>query len=623
MHFIPTPPGSLVERAAMHARQAAEGTYNRSVSSFQNEKVGQKSAFAKSLSSLDGSREELVPPVRNRTREGFIGSSSENLQNLVADWAQYMGSNPNDFRTASSASLAAQNSGIMISKRRQPTGSPETHSEARVPHLGDLDLSHRLAGTSMMSTPPSNNPSMLDLPRPNRYGVQMASQENLQSCERSGSSTMMGSEPQKQDVRHQRDASSFYSGQSSNPSGCASPAVQSVRVHAANAMGTLPNIHTQMVERSALEQNGTESSAEVLKSKFVEQLEWGNSRPAQVYGMPNGAESVGSQRKVSPGWMTGGRRVGYGYTLVDNDDDHSPTAGVSGSPARSNRHTDNPGPTSNGVNGHKLNTPATRRTDVVPATQPVTPDQVLKGYNSRGPPMATIPVDTRGGPILTPAMWAKMKSHSIRRNGHAPLVVDLASEGRSVGQERLADSDHAQQNRSPTSPKVDYVEDTNHNSSVGWAIASRSTSKRAPPTKYLDSTHIRDTFTPETSPRDARRISMDQTNRPPSVYFDPSNNRSADKINGEPSRSRSGRWVLRFSRNRESKKRSNIRPKEPSQEWAAQYQEHLVSSLQRADSTRSNAAEELASAYQDCIQMPGAFYGSRWASRTSLVVEAE
>ncbi|KAJ5150796.1 uncharacterized protein N7500_010985 [Penicillium coprophilum] len=130
--------------------------------------------------------------------------------NLVAHWAQYMGSNPNDYRAAPSASLARKDPGIMVSKTRHLTtsSSPETHPETRVPHLGDLDLSHRLAGTSMGSGAPSTNPSMLELPRANRYGPQLASQENFYPYEGSGTSTLVGSEPQKQAMHHQRDASS-------------------------------------------------------------------------------------------------------------------------------------------------------------------------------------------------------------------------------------------------------------------------------------------------------------------------------------------------------------------------------------------------------------------------------
>lgn len=603
MHYIPTPPGSLRGRTA-HPDSTAEGTGSQSVPSFKNERSGEQNTFTKSFPSLHASQEELAPPNQEhlQSREAFKGSSSgENLQNLVADWAQYMGSDRNDHRAASSTSLAREDPGITVSKTRQPTGPPGTHSENRVPHLGDLDLSHRLAGTSVGSGPPSANPSMSELPRPNRYGPQMASQENFQSHERSGTSTIGGSDPQRLAASHQRDTSSFYSRQSSNPSRGAS-AVQSLRVHAANAMDSLPNIHAQMAAETGSVKNELEPVAEVLKSKFVEQLDAANWESPQVHGIFNGPNGAGPHRRVSPGWMTGGRRMGYGYSLVDNAEAHPPGVGGNGSPVpNANWHRDTSGPRS----------------------------------DSRQSPTNRSPTNAIGEPVLTPTMWAKMKSHSVRDNRHAPLAVDLAGVGMAAGEAHRASSSGAQHigspisikspasAKSPTSAKSFYIEDVDETFLSRWAKASRSTRKQPQPDMYQDSTHGRSVCTPDTSPLGERRLSMDQTNHQPSVYFDPSNGRSADKQNGEPSRSRSGRWIPKFSRNRESKKRSNLPPKEPSEESPVPYQQRPSSDLRRANSTRSDMAEELASAYQECIGMPGAFYGSRWASRTSLVVEAE
>lgn len=627
MHFIPTPQGSMKGRAgATHANFGTEGIVNQPGPLFQNERAGEQSKSARSVPSLDESRERLVPPSQNRSGEGVMGSSSENLQNLVADWAQYLGSNPNDFRTASSASLARQGQNIMISKTRYPTSSPKTGSETRVPHLGGLDLSHRLVGTNMTSGPPSLNPSMSEIPRANRYGLQMVSQENLPSCGRSGASTLMGKDLQKPEIHHQRDVSSFYSRQSSNRSGGVSPVVQSLRARAGSGMESLPNVCAKLMDETASAHSGLASSADVPKSKCVEQLDTGNLGSPKGKGLSDGVNGARSQRKVSPGWMTGGRRVGYGYSLVDNAEDYSPTAaGSSYSPPSGGWHRDIPTSMSGTFNAHGIDTSTNNGIDIGPSNQPGTPDQSLKRSNSRSSPMTANPINEKGEPILTPTMWAKMKKHSMsmRRNARAPLAVYVAREGMPTSKASHAASDIGHQNRSPTSPNVDYIEDTGESMLGRWARMGRSPSKRAPPAKDHESTPGNNIFTPEMSPIGVRRFSIDQTNRPVSVYFDPSNNRSADKFNQEPSRSRSGRWILRFSRNRDSKRRVNLSPEEPLNGSAVRHEEYAVSSLQRADSTRSNVAEELASAYQDCIQMPGAFYGSRWASRTSLVVEAE
>lgn len=419
MHYIPTPPGSLRGRTA-HPDSAAEATGGHSVSSFKDERSGEQNTFAKSFPSLHASQEELAPPNQEhlRSRECLKGSSrGENLQNVMAEWAQYTGSDRNDYRAASSTSLARADPGIMTSKTRQPASSSGTHSESRVPHLGDLDLSHRLAGTSMGSGPPSANPSMSELPRPNRYGPQMASQENFQAHERSGTSTIGSSEPQKQATSHQQDASSFYSRQSSNPSRGAS-AVQSLRVHAANAMDSLPNIHAQMAAETGSVQNEQEPVAEVLKSKFVEQLDAANWESPQVHGIFNDRNGAVPQRRVSPGWMTGGRRMGYGYSLVDNAEAHPSAVGGNGSPhPNGSWHRDTSGARS----------------------------------SSGQSPSNKSPTNAIGEPVLTPTMWAKMKSHSVRGNRHAPLAVDLAGGGMDADEAHRVRSSHAQHIESPTS----------------------------------------------------------------------------------------------------------------------------------------------------------------------------
>ena len=367
-------------------------------------------------------------------------------------------------------------------------------------------------------------------------------------------------------------------------------------------MDSLPNIHAQMAAETGAVQNELEPVAEVLKSKFVEQLDAANWESPQVHGIFNGSNGAGPHRRVSPGWMTGGRRMGYGYNLVDNTEVHPPAVGGNGSPLpNGNWHRDTSGPRS--VN--------------------------------RQSSMNKSPTKAIGEPVLTPTMWAKMKSHSVRDNRHPPLAVNLAGVGMAAGEAHRASSSGAQHigspisikspasAKSPTSAKSFYIEDVDEMFLSRWAKVSRSTRKQPQPEMHHDSTHRRSVCTPDTSPLSERRFSTDQTNHQPSVYFDPSNGRSADKQNGEPSRSRSGRWIPKFSGNRESKKRSNLPPKEPSEESPVPYQGRASSDLGRANSTRSDMAEELASAYQECIGIPGAFYGSRWASRTSLVVEAE
>ncbi|KAJ5143630.1 uncharacterized protein N7515_002417 [Penicillium bovifimosum] len=610
IYSIPAPPESLRLRVASRTNvDSADGTGSQVL--LRNERVDGYSAFMESHPSFRASRERQVPPHQGLSQQAFIGDSSENLQNMTVDWARYMETDPNDYRTGSSTSLARQAQDIMIPKRQPPTSPSKTHSEARVPHPGELVPPHRLA--SMASGPPSTNPSMLELPPANRYGFQMVSQENLQSSDNSGALTLVDSDPQKQDTRHPRHVSSVYSRQSDNPSGGVSPAIPSLRLHSANAMDGLPNIQTQMVGGTGMVQNGLEPSPEVFKSRFIEQLD----QSPKSHGMSSGANGVGPQRKVSPGWMTGGRRMGYGYSLVDNAEDHPQTVEWSGSSHQNGgRHRDVTGPVSGQFARPELSTATKHQNALASAGIPFTPEQEPNKVHSRRPNG----VNTEDEAVLTPTMWAKLKSQSLRANAHAPLAVDLAGEQVSTG--KAHNAVHVEHSGSPMSANVDYVEDTDEAFLEPWPSPTRSTIERAQPARGDMQTHGRHVYSPNTSPVIERRFSIDQANRRFSACVDPLNNKSVQKLNKEPSRSRSGRWLLRFSR-RESKRRSNLSPKEQPGESAVYHQEDGACSLERADSTRSDWAEELASSYQECIHMPGAFHGSGWASRTSLVVEAE
>lgn len=91
-----------------------------------------------------------------------------------------------------------------------------------------------------------------------------------------------------------------------------------------------------------------------------------------------------------------------------------------------------------------------------------------------------------------------------------------------------------------------------------------------------------------------------------------------------PTNSRSSRWLLRLSKRRASRRLSNIHHQESSQESSqassAPFHECDSSSVRRTNSTKSSGAEDPASAYQECLHMPGSFDGSRWANRRSRVL---
>jgi hypothetical protein len=86
-----------------------------------------------------------------------------------------------------------------------------------------------------------------------------------------------------------------------------------------------------------------------------------------------------------------------------------------------------------------------------------------------------------------------------------------------------------------------------------------------------------------------------------------------------PSNTRSSKWILRLSKRRASRRLPNMQQQDTSQTSTA-FNECDSSSARRTNSTKSSGAEDPASAYQDCLRMPGSFDGSRWANRGSQVL---
>jgi hypothetical protein len=459
---------------------------------------------------------------------------------------------------------------------------------------------------------------MSDLPHPKRYGSLMASQENVLSSAKSGASTIVGVEAHKQAMLHKRDASSFYSRQSSNPSGEASPVAQSLR-------GNMPIIHQDMRDKAPVIDNKQYMRTELPKGRFVEQF--GDSNLTLVQDQDMSSEKAG-QRKVSPGWMTGGRRMGYGYTMVDNAErEPSHIDGTDSPLPNGGWRKQTPEPTPSNVQTREMNVSLQHRTDMAQSTHSGSPEQgpICHSPDNRRLSNPKSPTKALGEPVLTPDLWARMKSRSVRAYRHAPLAVDLAADQMAAGSSHSPIAVREQQKAPTLSKGVDYVEDT-ETFLDRWTKNSLFKDMQPQPIKANKvngfQSEERQPFQ-EGSPSVQSRFSVDQTNRPQSVYLDTRNNGSADQVEETPTRSRSGRWILRFSRNRESQRRSNLHPKEPSQDSSVEYQDREHQGLGRTNSTRSDMAEELASAYQECIEMPGAFCGSKWASRTSLVVEAE
>ncbi|KAJ5747709.1 uncharacterized protein N7511_009405 [Penicillium nucicola] len=622
MHFVPTPPGSLRGRPRVTRAKPATATSSQSVPSLGDSRSGQQNSFTKSLPSLHPSQEIVPGQEHLRARDGVVGSSAENLQGLGADWLQYMGGSPQGYRTASSGSIYNPSQDLSVSKTRPQPSSHRTDHEPRVPCLGDMGISQRLAGTALGSGQTSANTSASDVTHQNKYGSFMASQENVASSSKSEASTIVGLEAQKQAMLHKRDVSSFYSRQSSNPSGEASPAAQSLRARPTNLRG-IPVFYQDMLDKTHV--NKPYPRKESPKGKFGEHFRDSNMISVQDQSTPS---EIAGQRKVSPGWMTGGRRMGYGYSMVDNAEGEPRQVDGAGSPLpHGGWRNQTPEPTPGNIQMREMNASIQYQTGMTQSPGSGPPEQGPSGSPSDNRRFFTprSPDKALDEFISTPERWARIQGRSAQAYNSAPLPADLAADKMTVANPLGPIPIRDQQKEDFFRKGVDYVEDSE--TFLGrWTKNSRGKEIVPRPLKINKGNSFKSEqrrSSQELPPPVQHRFSMDQTNRPQSVYFDSRDDGGTDQVEETPTRSRSGRWILRFSRNRESKRRSNLPPKEPSQNSSMEYDDSGRQELGRTNSTRSDMAEELASAYQECIAMPGAFYGSKWASRTSLVVEAE
>jgi hypothetical protein len=134
--------------------------------------------------------------------------------------------------------------------------------------------------------------------------------EDSYLLQKTATSAVSGTDSQKLTALHKRDASSFYSRQSSLLS------TEALRSRAANATASKSEIQVDLISQC-------EKPESIVKSKFVEQLS-PITNDSESPGSPKD-ELESSPRQVSIGWMTNGRRVGYGYTMVSKAEEALPT----------------------------------------------------------------------------------------------------------------------------------------------------------------------------------------------------------------------------------------------------------------------------------------------------------
>lgn len=216
---------------------------------------------------------------------------------------------------------------IHVAKRRksQPNRSV---SEVRSIHLGDMNIHRMLASPSLLSTSIasrmlSQNPS-----------AEESKQEDI-PCIRSISESS-GTKLLQQMGHHQKQSTSFYSPESSVSSNTP-PVEPTAKTWGHSAiekyltklerqtggmrmprLATLRSTNSQKSGHSNPNRNRA-SAVDALKSRFIEKLE-NDSSSSDIATPHEQTDENPKPRKVSVGWMTGGRRLGYGYTMVPPDE---------------------------------------------------------------------------------------------------------------------------------------------------------------------------------------------------------------------------------------------------------------------------------------------------------------
>jgi hypothetical protein len=625
MHYIPTPKSSL--RGV--PRQNRDMNSQRPV--LEEERLRGEHAvqmgLARSLPNLTASNQVSGPPSRHSPAPGGPGVADD--VNLMAHWDQYLKRGQKN-GMATSGSVPNLSTDVLVSNKRQPPTSGISFTDPRSLNLGDLGISHRLASQTMSSGSNSRNPSSLDLARNNRYGPFVSSShENLQPRQRS---------PQGHMIR--RDPSSFYSRQGSHPSSTnTSPRIQSPRVSAEK-----PTHAYQGIKEKAQGVGPALDHGYFHKSRFHEHCDAVNS-PPHHQGQPHDPNDLGSPRRVSAGWMSGGRRVGYGYSPVpgaeeawsqrEDDSVHSKQApGWGPYPALADPNMKNEGGVqSQGRRRDPRETVETTSQEPNPIPPPMNPKRHETGA-ATAPRARVSPQSTKDYPMppYLRAFSGSRANRSSRDYETGAFWVDEIN----TPDLRAPEVPPTTQNEHCEVPKSShYTTHPNDASATRWARLSRSmnvqprarkagegldghgTGSNCDSRSEIGQSVAKSGDTAEDNPSD-RHV----TEHPAAQHLDAEHAGEDEDQAGQlhPSNSRSSRWLLKLSKRRASRRLSNIHNREPSQASSVPFDDCDSNSAGLTNSTKSSEAEDPASAYRECLRMPGSFDGSRWANRRSRVL---
>jgi hypothetical protein len=226
-----------------------------------------------------------------------------------------------------------QASELLITKRRQR--HQVSISEDQSIHLTDLNISKMLASASTSPRILSPSQSSYENPHGSNSGTWAAQYQggSLGSPARVLTPVWDGG-VLKLAVQDARQASSCYSPRTSSASADAPADIEKTNMNqngreisrSRTPFAALsPNASSRNVPFSETHvpslDGGSLGKTDALKSRFTEQFDL--NRSITSLGSVAMSNGMTSPRKVSIGWMSGGRRLGYGYTVVDEDKDET------------------------------------------------------------------------------------------------------------------------------------------------------------------------------------------------------------------------------------------------------------------------------------------------------------
>jgi hypothetical protein len=622
LRFIPTPPGTLRSQRSLypkvHQAVSFEGHQNHTVNSA-------RSLPDMHLASQRGNGSVAGPSPVNYIRGGNDQNRSTDSQSMDMSNQKQRVTGPNP--------LSNHIPDLVVAKRRQRTDSGVFFMDGQPVHPEDMGISHPLASQSTSSEPVSCNPSIAELIHSNRYGTFMnASHENMPMAQRSTTSITSGHNLQAPLYHHQA-GSSYYSQHPSSLSANASPLRSpSMTLHSEQHVVTVHGSKYNVAAEEANLQHDPALVSHAIGSKFREHCD--SLVSLEPHGHVESKETPGVEapRKVSVGWMSGGRRVGYGYSPVPDEEAAQYEQHGHGHPNLQQAPDQKAETVMSDANlpGGHIRHNEVQKNDIVHAAGLSTPELQSKSvnYHANNPEvdLASLP---RGGDSNQtnnefsepPYLRAILDGRHSREQDCVPVVLEKRSTRslQAVNMPPMTQSEHCHvpQSTNYTSQQSDTA--LQHFSRLSQSLNSnpqQSKNKRGRRTVIPDSIRQEKGQHAPTLEHTAVDIDPDYLG----IEYDFNAEDAARLL--RPSNPRGANWVRRLSKHQVNKRQSNVHGQEVSQMSPGLYQNSGSGSLERADSTKSigTNAEELVSMYQECLEMPGSFEGSRWASRTSRML---